>query len=212
MDIFKKISKTFITFLLTLMLIFQSVISSFFGATTSFAGNEQNLATITIENTENGTLLFEKTRNKSITNKKGSNIMVLVKPNFGYDTKSIKMETSDKKVLDLPVHEGKANIPVIRDAKISANFTKSNSEPAQVDEEAKQDDFSSSIEKEKKENEKADKEDKRDKSTKDSIEDSKIIAEILLKSDRTKVGQGTSVVAKDIVTVANTVINMPKNI
>lgn len=210
MDRFKKISKTFITFLLTLMLIFQSVISSFVGATTSFAGNEQNLATITIENTENGTLLFEKTRNKSITNKKGSNIMVLVKPNFGYDTKSIKMETSDKKVLDLPVHEGKANIPVIRDAKISANFTKSNSEPAQVDEEAKQDDFSSSIEKEKKENEKADKEDKRDKSTKDSIEDSKIIAEILLKSDRTKVGQGTSVVAKDIVTVANTVINMRK--
>ena len=210
MDIFKKISKTFITFLLTLMLIFQSVISSFVGATTSFAGNEQNLATITIENTENGTLLFEKTRSKSITNKKGSNIMVLVKPNFGYDTKSIKMETSDKKVLDLPVHEGKANIPVIRDGKISANFTKSNSEPAQVDEEAKQDDFSSSIEKEKKENEKADKEDKRDKSTKDSIEDSKIIAEILLKSDRTKVGQGTSVVAKDIVTVANTVINMRK--
>ena len=210
MDMFKKISKTFITFLLTLMLIFQSVITSFVGATTSFAGKEQNLATITIESTKNGTLLFEKTNSKSITDKKGSNIKVLVKPKFGYEAKSIKLETKDNKILDLPVQEGIANVPIINDAKISATFTNSNNQPVQIKEEITNEISNSNIEIEKKENKKADEEDKRDAKSKDNIKDSKIIAEILLKADRTKVGQGTSVIAKDIVTVANTVIDMRK--
>ena len=210
MDIFKKISKTFITFLLTLMLIFQSVISSFVGATTSFAGNEQNLATITIENTENGTLLFEGSKDKTIKGIKGSNINVFVNPSMGFETSSVKMKTENGKELDLPVTDGKVNVPIIDNAKLSTVFSKSESQPVAVEEEKQDENLNAKIIKEKEKNTVADKSDKRNRCYKEGIDDSETIAEILLKADRSKVGEGTSVIAKDVVTVANTLIDMRK--
>ena len=210
MNKLKKISKTFITFLLTLMLIFQSVITSFVGATTSFAEDEQNQATITISDSKNGSLIFENSKDKTYTALKGSNINVIVNPSMGYETGSVKMETENGKKLDLPVAGGKVNVPIIDNAKLSVVFSKSESQPVAVEEEKQDENLNAEIIKAKEKNTIADKSDKRNRYYKENIDDSETIAEILLNADRSKVGEGTSVIAKDIVTVANTLINMRK--
>lgn len=207
MSKFKSLKKSFIAFMLVLMMILQTIGSVV--QTSSFADNQEDKVTLTIKDTANGKLQFENTNENTIKLIKGSNIKVLVNPEIGYEAKTVKLINTKNEKLELPIIQKEVNIPVIADATISADFIKSNDQPVEVKEKAEKN-LDVEIQTEKVENKVADTKDDRDDSVKESIDDSKTIAEILLNADRTKVGEGTNVIAKDVVTVANTLIDMNK--
>ena len=209
---FRLLTTRIISFMMAFFMVFTTVMSAM--SSTAYAASQYgDPVTLTIKDTEHGELSFDGSNSKKITVQRGSNVSVLVKPEVGYEAKTVKMD--GKNPTDLPVLNGQVNVPAIADAVLSASFIQTEqSKVATVKEDNKENktELEKQIETEKKKpaNVEADKKDKRSKNEKETIDDSKTIAEILLKADRSKVGEGTNVTPVDVVTVANTLINVNK--
>ena len=209
---FRLLTTRIVSFMMAFFMVFTTVMSAM--SSTAYAASQYgDPVTLTIKDTEHGELSFDGSNSKKITVQRGSNVSVLVKPEVGYEAKTVKMD--GKNPTDLPVLNGQVNVPAIADAVLSASFIQTEqSKVATVKEDNKENktELEKQIETEKKKpaNVEADKKDKRSKSEKETIDDSKTIAEILLKADRSKVGEGTNVTPVDVVTVANTLINVNK--
>lgn len=209
---FRLLTTRIVSFMMAFFMVFTTVMSAM--SSTAYAASQYgDPVTLTIKDTEHGELSFDGSNSKKITVQRGSNVSVLVKPEVGYEAKTVKMD--GKNPTDLPVLNGQVNVPAIADAVLSASFIQTEqSKVATVKEDNKENktELEKQIETEKKKpaNVEADKKDKRSKNEKETIDDSKTIAEILLKADRSKVGEGTNVTPVDVVTVANTLINVNK--
>ena len=209
---FKLLTTRIVSFMMAFFMVFTTIMSSM--SSVAYAASQYgDPVTLTIKDTEHGELSFSGNKEKKITVQRGSNVSVLVEPEVGYEAKTVKM--NGEKSMDLPVLNGQVNVPAIENAVLSADFIQTEkSKVATVKEEPKANktELDKEIEAEKKKpaNVEADKKDKRSKNEKETIDDSKTIAEILLNADRSKVGEGTNVTPVDVVTVANTLINVNK--
>ena len=116
---FRLLTTRIVSFMMAFFMVFTTVMSAM--SSTAYAASQYgDPVTLTIKDAEHGELSFDGSNSKKITVQRGSNVSVLVKPEVGYEAKTVKMDGENP--MDLPVLNGQVNVPAIKDAVLSASF------------------------------------------------------------------------------------------
>lgn len=175
--------------------------------------NEVEKAMVTLLETEHGSLSFDSSSDKDREFDKGSNITIRVNPDEGYKADVVSFTTESGETHDISVVDNKVNIPVIGRTIVTALFTEGEAQMSYSKVEEKDEKIvneeKSNLNEAKKEVLESSEKDDRD-GVKKSFDDSEVIAYILAHANKDLVGKGSNLMVKDVVSVANTMINTDK--